>query len=102
MSQIVVEPPPASPEPPASRASAPAPPAEPQRGGTGGWSPWPTVLMLFVGLIVFFALMTGMLVIVNHSGRSAPAAGTAAASGAPSSAPLTATVMLTEFNIKPG
>ena len=102
MSQIVVEPPPASPEPPASRASAPAPPAEPQRGGTGGWSPWPTVLMLFVGLIVFFALMTGMLVIVNHSGRSAPAAGTAAASGVPSSAPLTATVMLTEFSIKPG
>jgi nitrite reductase (NO-forming) len=102
MSQIVVEPPPASPERPAAPASTPAPaPARPPAAGTGGWSPWATVLLLFGGLILFFALMTGMIVIINHAGRSTPAAGTAASPGAPTSAPSTVTVMLTEFSIKP-
>ena len=102
MSQTVVEPPAAPSEPPASPGPTPAPArVEPAARGRGGWSPWVTVLLLFGGLILFFALMTGMIVIINHAGRSRSAAGTAGGSAAAASAPSTATVMLTEFSIRP-
>jgi nitrite reductase (NO-forming) len=97
MSQTVLDAPQASP--------APVPPRRPpddggDEHGPRGISPWATVGLLFGGLVVFFALMTGMLVVFEHNGRTAaPAAANGSAALAP--APQTALVHLSEFRIEP-
>jgi nitrite reductase (NO-forming) len=97
MSQTVLDAPQASP--------APVPPRRPPDDGGAehrarGISPWATVGLLFGGLVVFFALMTGMLVVFEHNGRTAAPA-SANGSVVSAAAPQTALVHLSEFRIEP-
>jgi nitrite reductase (NO-forming) len=93
MSQTVLDAPSAGP-------GAPAPAPRADLDATLGFSRWAVVGLLFGGLVLFFALMTGMLVVFEHNGpRRTPA--TAAGAAVTSAAPPTAMVHLSEFRIQP-
>jgi nitrite reductase (NO-forming) len=62
-------------------------------------SGWTLAGLLSGVLVLFFALMTGMLVIIQHNGRNST--GPAAAAGTPTPAPANVMVHLLEFNIEP-
>lgn len=98
MSQIVLDAPSASPDPqPGSRPVAPSAPAR------GGRRSALTLLGLSVaGLFVFFALMTAMMVIIQHNAvvSTGAASGTKATPAGPA-APPTAMVHLSEFAFDP-
>ena len=101
MSQTVLQPPAAIPEP-APAPGAPRPPLN-----DTGLSGWALVGLLFGGLVLFFALLTAMLVIIEHnSSSSSPSSGAAATNAtsgttAGTAGPASATVMLSEFSITP-
>jgi len=92
MSETVLDPPGVNP-----------PPRDPRRSGGAGdrGLSWALVGFLFGGMILFFALMTGMLVVMEHNGERGTGAGTAVASAAPSGAAQDVNVSLTEFAITP-
>ena len=95
MSQTVLEP---------QGTTANPPSAQPGAGGRRnrdslGFSPWGMVGFLSGGLVLFFALMTGMMVVIEHNrGPSTAAVGAGAQA---TSAPTTATVMEAEFSVTP-
>ncbi len=93
MSQTVLDPPITSPEPEPGPALATA--ARPAGRDGSGWRPGTVVGLLFGGLILFFALMTGMVLLIEHNGAHATAP--AGATGATQDVD----VSLTEFAIKP-
>lgn len=102
MSQTVLGSPGASPEP--EPASPPAAPSRQARRplNDSGLSGWTLVGLLFGGLILFFALMTGMMVIIEHNGSSTVTAGNAASpAGATAAGPMSATAIEQEFSITP-
>ena len=101
MSQTVLDRPSTSPEPEPS--PPPAPPSRPPLSD-GGLSGWGLGGLLFGGVILFFALMTGMLLLISHNGGGAKAAGTAANPAATTSkaaGPTSVTVHLSEFSVEP-
>jgi len=100
MSETVLDAPSASPQPtpPSAHGHGPGPAG----GGGTGLSAWTMVGLLFGGLILFFALMTGMLVVIEHNQGSTTASGTAATNASASSgAAQDVKVSLTEFAITP-
>ena len=98
MSQIVLDAPNAGPDP--QPGSPPVSPPAPRGGGRRSAL---TLLGLSVGgLFVFFALMTAMLVIVEHNGgTSTGATGASNATAAGPAAPASAMVHLSEFALDP-
>ncbi len=64
-----------------------------------GLRPLAVVGVLFGGLVLFFALMTGMLVVIEHNARPGTAAPSSSATA--SNGPQTALVHLSEFRIEP-
>jgi nitrite reductase (NO-forming) len=99
MSQTLLDPPSASPEPEHDpRPAVPPPPLN-----DSGLSGWALAGLLSGGLILFFALMTGMLLLINHQGGGSTASASGASTLAPAKAspPATAMVHLSEFTIQP-
>ena len=78
MSQTVLEPPSSSPEPEPTPVQVSASAAG---ANDKGLSAWAVVGLLFGGLILFFALLTGMMLLIEHNGQSSTTVG--AASNAP-------------------
>jgi nitrite reductase (NO-forming) len=97
MSQTLVDAPGAGPQPDAM-PPPPAPARPPQKDGPSGW---PLVVLLFGGLVLFFALFTGMVVIIQHNGNSAATGATTNAASTGPALPATAMVHLSEFAIEP-
>ena len=100
MSQTLLDPPSASPEPEPN--ARPAVPPRPPLNDSG-LSGWALAGLLSGGLILFFALMTGMLLLINHQGDGSTASASGASTLAPAKAsgPATAMVHLAEFSVEP-
>ena len=101
MSQTLLDPPSVSPEPEAPEPSPGVPPRPPFNDS--GLSGWAVAGLFFGGLILFFALMAGLLLLINHHGSGSPssASGTSALAAAKASGPTSAMVHLSEFSIEP-
>src|SRR5438309_7947788 len=92
-----------NPSPPDSdygAAPPPPPTTAPPSSDDLGISPWAVVGLSVGGLILFFALMTGMILVIEHNGGRAPSGAGVVTNDAAGPA-LDIDVSLTEFAITP-